>query len=154
MQAHCSSVLTLFFRGQNIWFEKLQSLWVKKTHINSADISSEPMYALKFGQQFGAISALVFVCELLKWIWKDFKVCRCDLEVLLLINLIACSWKAPAFIDTFIWLLLFKYSSKYSNNFRKMVVKKLYQDGIKPFQVYLTNFSVIVSIVLLKLWYR
>lgn len=34
-----------------------------------------------------------------------------------------------------------------------MVIKNLHQDEIKPFQVSLTDFSVTVSIVVLKLWY-
>lgn len=91
---------------------------------------------------------ILCVCELLKWLWKAFKVCRCDLGVLLLINLRACSWKATVDNETLVlWLLLLKHSSKLSSLsiLRKIVVKKLHEDGIKLFQVSVTD--VIVSII-------
>lgn len=113
-------------------------LWLSRScgHVPCTSLLNMCLFQ-KLGSSLGP-SLLWTLCvfELLKWMWKAFGVCRCDLGVPLLINLIACSWRATVYNETLgLWLLLLKHHSEVSslNIVRKMVkLKNCIRMGSNP----------------------
>lgn len=130
------SIVVVFLRGKHT--DNHGMLWLGRSWGHIPCTSLLKRYMLwNLGSSSLELSLLWFLCmfKFLKWTWRDSKMCRCDWEVLLLINLIACSWKPAAFIKTF---FSFRFWSTvlnkmlYLNIFRKMLLINQIRMQSKP----------------------